>query len=258
MTTTDEYLAFAHLLADEAGNVLRRHFRQSTPAESKEDGSPVTVADREAEAAMRVLIRQRYPEHGIFGEEWSRENINAPLQWVLDPIDGTRAFMAGYPTFTTLIALCENGVPVAGVIDQPYLKERWVGNTVMPHSLRHLPQDGGRPRNECGVTIATTSLTCFTAAQAAAFARATAGHTVVHGGDAYAYAMLCDGHLSAVIDAGFKPYDFCALAPVVQAAGGVITDWQGNPLTINSSGEVVAARDAEVHGQLLRALKHVL
>lgn len=245
--TTDEYLAFAHLLADEAGNVLRRHFRKPTAAEAKADGSPVTIADREAEAAMRTLIHGRFPDHGIFGEEWARENTSAPLQWVLDPIDGTRAFMAGYPTFTTLIALCENGVPILGIIDQPHLKERWAsgGRKRTMHNAQ---------RTTC--TIATTSTPYFTTAQAAAFARASAGHTVVQGGDAYAYAMLAEGHLHAVIDAGMKPYDFCALAPVIQHAGAIITDWQGQPLRIDSSGEVLAACDKALHTRLLHTLMH--
>lgn len=247
MATPDEYLAFAHLLADEAGAVLRRHFRRPLVTDAKADGSPVTEADREAEAAMRSLIRSRYPEHGIFGEEWERENIHSPLQWVLDPIDGTRAFLAGYPTFTTLIGLAQNGVPVAGIIDQPYLKERWAGLRKAPsNATANVPQN---------TAIATTSLTYFTPAQAKAFGNATKGHMVVHGGDAYAYAMLAEGRLHAVIDAALKPYDFCAVIPVVEAAGCIVTDWHGKPLTLQSDGEVLAACNAQVHAIMLERLK---
>lgn len=247
-TDTSEYLEFANQLADAAGETLRPHFRAGVMATAKTDGSPVTVADCAAELAMRTLIRSRYPEHGIFGEEAGRDNPEARLQWVLDPIDGTRAFIAGYPTFTTLIALCEDGVPVAGVIDQPYLRERWAaarGGTSSKKMVASVPKS---------ISIATTSMPYFSPKQQAAFTRAATGHTVTLGGDAYAYAMLASGILHAVIDAGFKPYDFCALVPVVEAAGGIITDWQGKPLTLASDGEVLAACTPELHRQLLASL----
>ncbi len=243
---TKEYLKLAHSLADVAGAAILQHFRKVLRTEEKDDGSPVTQADKEAEAAMRMLIREKCPAHGIWGEEGGRERDTATLQWVLDPIDGTRAFMAGYPTFSTLIALCENGVPRLGVIDQPFLKERW--------AAVYEPIDAFSRKAPDMLSIATTSMPYFTPEQWKAFQRASFSHTLVQGGDAYAYAMLASGHLHAVIDAAMKPYDFCALVPVVEASGGVITDWSGKHLTLESKGDVVATCNPEAHQQLLDRL----
>lgn len=249
-----EYTTFAHTLADAAGAVLRARFRQAPAAQTKPDGSPVTEADRAAEAAMRALIAEHYPAHGIFGEEAGRERETAALQWVLDPIDGTRAFMAGYPLFTTLIALCENGVPVLGVIDQPHLRERWSaqGGATL---LNGAPVAASARKTLAGAAIATTSTPYFTPAQAQAFASLIPHVTLVHGGDAYAYAMLASGQLHAVVDAGMKPYDFCCLPPLIHGAGGVITDWHGAPLTLASEGHTVAACTPELHAEILAVLK---
>lgn len=252
-------LPFAETLADASGEVLRRYFGKPPTAELKADASPVTAADREAESAMRALIAGKFPHHGIFGEEGARVNPEAPLQWVLDPIDGTRSFLAGYLTFTTLIALCENGVPMLGVIDQPVLRERWtgLGSTATKKSgqtgQNGQPDQTGQTRKPADLsraTLATTSLDYFSEAERAAFKKLRAGVNTAHyGGDAYAYAMLAAGRIDIVADAAMKPYDFCALVPVVEAAGGVITDWRGAPLTLDSDGHVLAAATPELHAK---------
>lgn len=253
-TDTHEFLVFAHRLADAAGEVLRRYFRMPCTPEVKGDSSPVTVADREAEAAMRALIEAYYPAHGIFGEEGERIRSDARLQWVLDPLDGTRSFIAGYHSFTTLIALTENGVPLLGVIDQPILRERWAaGSTALLNDRPVRTRQAARLED---IAIASTSHAYFTTAQAQAYRR-LCDHTVSAslGGDAYAYAMLASGHLGAVVDVAMKPYDYCALAPVVQGAGGVITDWKGRPLTLDSDGTVAAACTPQVHAQIMELLR---
>lgn len=244
----DELLSFAHELADAAGISLLRHFRRPLTPERKADASPVTIADRQAEEAMRALIHIRFPRHGIYGEEGERVNPEAPLQWVLDPIDGTRAYMAGYPTFTTLIALCDKGVPVLGIIDQPFLKERWTGAPGHPTLFNGKPARTAPSVELAQATLATTSTDYFTPAEREAFAAISAqALSTLHGGDAYAYAMLASGNLHAVADAALKPYDFCALSPIIEGAGGTITDWRGQPLTLESDGRVLAACNTELH-----------
>jgi histidinol phosphatase-like enzyme (inositol monophosphatase family) len=239
--------ALANHMADEARIIAKQYFRKGVAVENKNDASPVTLADRAIEKAMRALIEESFPDHGIIGEEFGAVRGEAEFQWVLDPIDGTRAFIAGLPTFVTLIALCKNGLPVLGIIDQPISGERWVSaaakNTVSRISA--LSQ----------ATIATTSTHYFTAAQSAAFAalQKQCGNCVL-GGDAYSYGMLASGHIDLVADAGMKPYDFCALRPVVEAAGGVISDWQGKPLTLHSDGSVLAAATKELHAKALSIL----
>nr|MCE2926879.1 inositol monophosphatase family protein [Rickettsiales bacterium] len=258
-------IAFMHKLADEAGIIARRYFRSGITSTLKADQSPVTLADQEIEHKIRELIRGHFPDHGILGEEEEAHLPDAPYQWVIDPIDGTRAFMAGIATFTTLIALCENGVPITGIIDQPILNERWVGkpNSVIPSAseeslidkIPRLPPQ--QVRGALGMTsLATTSTAYFTPTERTAFdlLQKNAASTLL-GGDAYLYAMLASGHLDVVVDSGLKPYDFAALVPVVTSHGCMITDWQGKPLTLASSGRVLAARTAQLHHEALGILK---
>jgi inositol-phosphate phosphatase / L-galactose 1-phosphate phosphatase / histidinol-phosphatase len=250
-----QFLILAHAMADAAGEILRKHFRTSIAIEHKADATPVTQADREAESAMRALIEKQFPDHGIFGEEHGRKNETSPYQWVIDPIDGTRAFIAGKATFTTLIALCHHDVPMLGIIDQPVTKERWVGVQGKATECNGAPVSVKAAAALSQAQTATTSTNYFTRAQAMRFSRlqkATAQTQL--GGDAYAYATLASGKLDIVADASMKPYDFCALAPVVEGAGGVITDWDGKPLTVKSDGSVLAAASAGLHDAAFKAL----
>jgi inositol-phosphate phosphatase/L-galactose 1-phosphate phosphatase/histidinol-phosphatase len=260
-----DVISFMNQLADEAGEIARRYFRTNLRAEQKSDLSPVTLADREIERELRKRIIDAFPDHGILGEEEVEHLPKAPFQWVIDPIDGTRAFMAGIPTFTTLIALCENGVPIAGVIDQPILKERWVGkpNFVIPSTSEESLMDkiprltSQHAQGAFEITsLATTSIPYFSPAEKTAFdlLQKKAASTLL-GGDAYLYAMLASGHLDVVVDAELKPYDFAALVPIVTSHGGMITDWQGKPLTLASSGQVLAARTQQLHDEALTILK---
>ena len=249
------YTDFAHSLADASGGIIRRHFRTPLSVEDKEDDSPVTVADREAERAMRELIAGRYPRHGIVGEEFGSERPDAAEVWVLDPIDGTRAFVAGKPVFGTLIALLRDGKPVLGIIDQPVLGERWVG--AAGAGSRFCGEAiATRSRAEIGRAILnTTSPELFSGADREAFLRlAESVRSTTYGGDCYAYGLLASGHIDLVVEAGLKPYDFCALVPVVDGAGGRITDWRGRPLGPHSDGRVIAAGDRRLHEKALELL----
>lgn len=226
------------------------------PVEYKSDASPVTVADREIETAMRMLIEKTYSDHGIFGEELGSHNEKAALQWVLDPIDGTRSFIAGYPMFTTLIALVKDDAPVLGVIDQPVLGERWVGAHGQKTTKNGMPVQSRHNAALSNAVLSTTSTYYFSSEQAEAFARLReqcAYNTLE--GDAYSYAQIASGRIDMVVDARLKPYDFCALVPVIERAGGVITDWTGKPVTLSSKGDVIAAANRELHQEALKILK---
>ena len=248
------YIDFAHRLADAAGAVVRKYFRTAVEIDDKADASPVTIADREAEASMRALIAIHHPTHGILGEEHGAERADAELVWVLDPIDGTRAFIAGKPTFVTLVSLVRNGIPILGIIDQPVARERWVGAAGETRFNGRLVSTRACPRLDRAI-LNTTGPNYFSGEDVNAFARLSAAvKDTLYGGDGYAYGLVAGGFIDLVVEAELKPYDFCALVPVVEGAGGVMTDWRGQPLTVNSDGRVVAAGDAAVHGPALGAL----
>lgn len=218
-----DLLNFANLLADSAASVTTRYFGTGLESTPKADSSPVTLADREAESAMRALIVKTYPTHGIFGEEGERINPEAPSQWVLDPIDGTKAFIAGETTFTTLIAYTESNISLFGIIDQPILKQRFIGQKNKPTTLNGTPIHASNVTTLKNARIATTSTSYFTDSERSWFNRlTTAAKTHTLGGDAYAYAMLANGQLDAVVDVDLKWYDLAALIPVIEGAGGVV------------------------------------
>jgi inositol-phosphate phosphatase/L-galactose 1-phosphate phosphatase/histidinol-phosphatase len=243
---TDKDLALALALADAAGAAIRPLFRGAWDYERKADRSFVTEADRAAEAAMRKLIEDTFPADGIIGEEYGTRNEGAGRQWVLDPIDGTTSFIAGRPIFGTLIALLQDGWPVLGIIDQPVSDERWVGSIGQPTLFNGSPAQT-KPLKELGdAVLATTSPHLFTNAEADAFmsvAKQVAEKKIVFGGDCYNYGLVASGHVDIVIEAGLKLYDYAALVPVVEGAGGMMADWQGNPLDAGSDGTVIALGD---------------
>ena len=245
----------ANDLADAAGAAIRPRFRQRLAIEDKPDLSPVTIADREAEIAMRRLIAGRFPDHGIIGEEFGREREDAEFVWVLDPIDGTKSFISGVPLFGTLIALARRGRPILGIIDQPVLRERWIGAAGRPTLLNGAPI---RVRPCAGLAAATlfaTSPDMFAGSDEVAFGRAAAAAKLVRfGADCYAYGLLALGFVDLVIEASLKPYDFSAMLPVVEGAGGVVTDWRGAKLTVASDGRVLVAGDHRAHEAALSLL----
>ncbi|TMM48093.1 inositol monophosphatase family protein [Qipengyuania marisflavi] len=244
---TSRDLALANRLADAAGAVIKPLFRGDWSDERKSDASPVTEADRAAEAAMRTLLEGEAASDGIIGEEYGTLNEAAARQWVLDPIDGTISFMSGRPIFGTLIALMQDGWPVLGVIDQPITAERWVGRIGQGTTFNGKPVQTRRCRSLEAATLATSSPHYFTAHQAdhyMALAKAVGGGAqqgmIVYGGDCYNYGLLASGHQDVICEAGLKIHDFAALVPVVEGAGGLMCDWAGEPLHAESSGEVLA------------------
>jgi len=242
------HLELAEALADAAGVVLRRYFRQPLAITDKDDKSPVTIADREAETAMRALIQARFPDHGILGEEHGTIRPDAEYFWVLDPIDGTKSFISGVPLFGTLIALLHKGRPVLGIIDQPILRERWVGVAGRPSTFNGQPIATRACADAGAATLFSTSPELFLGEDGDAFRRLQAEVKLTRfGTDCYAYALLASGYIDLVVEAMLKPYDFCALIPVIEGAGGMMTDWRGQELGIASDGRVLACGDRRLH-----------
>jgi len=252
---TEDDIALAHRLADAAGEAIRPFYRARFAIETKADQSPVTEVDRAAEAAMRAILERERPGDGINGEEYGADRPDASRIWALDPIDGTRAFLAGRPLFGTLIALIEDGVPVLGVIDQPIARDRWVGaagrGTTLNGVAAHVRTCAALDRAH----LATTSPSLFNYEGGVAFRRLQGlVRDTLWGGDCHNYALLASGHLDLVVESGLKLHDFAALAPVVEGAGGRMTDWQGRPLDVSSEGDVIAAGDPALIEKAVEAL----
>ncbi len=243
-----ELIALANNLADAARPIAARYFRTPVAVDDKADLSPVTIADREAETAMRALLDKHVPQHGVFGEEHGAVRIDAEYVWVLDPIDGTKAFITGLPIFGTLIALLHRGVPVLGVIDQPISKERWLGVAGRGSTLNGLAIHVRACPSLDRAYMYSTAPQMF-AGPSTARHQALAERTKLFrwGGDCYAYGLLAAGHVDLVVENTLKLYDFAALVPVIKGAGGLITDWHGRELDINSDGSVLAAGDPATH-----------
>ncbi len=204
---------------------------------------------------MRRLIEARFPAHGIIGEEYGPERADAEFVWVLDPIDGTKSFISGVPLFGTLIALAQGGRPILGIIDQPILRERWIGVRGRPTLFNGAPVRCRPCPALAGATVFSTSPDMFKGPDADAHARvASAAKLQRFGADCYAYGLLALGFIDLVIEASLKPYDFSAMLPVVEGSGGVASDWQGAPLTIASDGRVLVAGDRRAHEQALALL----
>lgn len=239
-------ISLLNRLADVARAEILPLFRSNIQSEAKGDASPVTEADRNAEAAMRKLIEAEASGDGIHGEEYGVKEGVSGRQWVLDPIDGTTAFLAGRPIFGTLIALLEDGFPVLGLIDQPIAEERWIGVTGQGTTFNGKPATARLCPDLGKATIATTGPHYFSVEQGDRF-MALAGQTdhkrMVMGGDCYNYGCLASGHLDIVAEAGLKLHDYAALVPVVEGAGGVMSDWRGEPLHAGSDGTVLALGD---------------
>ena len=250
-------IALAHALADAAGAAIRPYFRSGVASERKEDASPVTLADRAAEEVMRRILKAEAGRDTVIGEEFGTDPGTSGRSWVLDPIDGTSGFLAGRPIFGTLIALLVDGFPVLGVIDQPILRERWVGVIGQPTTFNGTAIRTRPCRELSEATIATTGPHYFSQHEGdhfMALAAKTDYRRMVMGGDCYNYALLAGGHLDVICEANLKLHDWAALVPVVEGAGGVMSDWNGEPLHQESDGHVLALGDPARLGDVVEAL----
>jgi myo-inositol-1(or 4)-monophosphatase len=257
--TVIDFKAFIGRLATSSGETILPFFRTSLLVDNKsasQDFDPVTEADRAAEAVMRRLIKANFPQHGIVGEEFGSEREDAEYVWVLDPIDGTKSFIAGFPIWGTLIALLHKGTPVFGMMHQPYIGERFYGDN---GSANYAGPSGERRLNvrRCAslqeATSYTTSPLLMNAADRAAFAKVEGAVKLTrYGGDCYSYCMLAAGHLDLVVETGLKSYDIAALIPIITGAGGIVTNWEGKPA--QAGGRIIAAGDPRVHEAAMKLL----
>jgi myo-inositol-1(or 4)-monophosphatase len=258
MTAVD-FEAFVGKLATVSGEAIKPFFRTSLSVEDKSYGSsfdPVTAADRAAEQAMRALIREKFPAHGIIGEEFGTERSDAEFVWVIDPIDGTKSFISGMPAWGTLIALTRLGRPVFGMVHQPFIGERFSGDG-LGATYRGPAGDRAlmvRPCATLGDAILyTTSPRLMNPTDRTAFARVEETVRLSrYGGDCYSYCMLAAGHVDLVIETELKPYDVAALIPIISGAGGIVTTWTGE--SPESGGSIVAAGDRRTHAAALAIL----
>ena len=251
----DRFIGLANELADAARPIAARYFRTQVAIDDKTDNSPVTIADREAETAMRDLLTRHVPEHGVFGEEHGAVRTDAEYVWVLDPIDGTKAFITGLPIFGTLIALLHRGKPVLGIIDQPILKERWLGVDGQRSTFNGQPISVRACPSLANAYMYSTAPIMFPGAYEKPHEALTKKVKLFRwGGDCYAYGLLAAGHVDLVVEADLKLYDYAALIPVISGAGGMITDWKGRALDMHSEGSVVAAGDPVLHRAALEIL----
>jgi len=250
-------IAIAHRLADAARAAILPHYRSGVASERKGDATPVTLADRAAEEAMRRILKAECPRDAVHGEEFGTENGSSGRTWVLDPIDGTTSFLVGRPIFGTLIALVVDGWPVLGLIDQPVLGERWLGATGQPTTLNGREVRTRPCRALAEATLATTGPHYFNDHDGGHFmglAAKTDHKRMVMGGDCYNYALLASGHIDLVCEAGLKLHDYAALVPVVEGAGGTMCDWNGEPLHAASPGHVLAIGDPARLDDVVEAL----
>lgn len=225
--------------------------------ESKDDLSPVTAFDRAVEAAMRSRIADTFPAHGILGEEFPPTQLDAEFVWAIDPIDGTKQFIVGVPVYGTLISLTQAGRPILGIIDHPVTHERWVGVAGRRSTLNGAPIATRRCGRIGDALMSCSNAESIPAAQRAGFERVrVATKWRIYGASCYAYASVASGRLDLSVDAGgHREVDYCAIVPVVEGAGGVMSDWEGRPLTINSGSSLMAAGDPMLHAEALRLLQ---
>jgi inositol-phosphate phosphatase / L-galactose 1-phosphate phosphatase / histidinol-phosphatase len=253
-TDLDRALQLAERLADAARVIARQHFRQPIAVEQKPDKSPVTVADRAIETELRRLIRAEFPTHAIQGEEFANEP-GKDCTWVLDPIDGTKSFICGMPLFGTLIALMHGARPVIGIVESPASAERWVGCSGRPTRLNGEPARTSHCTELKDARIYTTSPDAFRGDEWQRYdAVSRQAGLRRFGGDCYSYGLLASGHCDLVIESALKPHDYLALIPVIEGAGGRVTDWEGNALGLDSSDRIVAAATQALWSETIEAL----
>ena len=255
--------AFLNELCDAAAKETLKMFRQPMLVTNKEEENeggtgfdPVTLADKAAEKVIRKMIKKRYPDHGILGEEYGSENVDARYCWIIDPIDGTRSYISGLPLWGTLIGLYKNGEPIAGIMHQPFTDERYLSNgsaSVLIHRGKRQKIFGRKSHSMDECIMLTTSPTLFEDSELAAYQRVEKACKLTrYGTDCYAYAMVACGQVDLVVESKLFIYDIAALIPIVENAGGRMTNWQGGSAA--QGGQILACGSAEIHQQAIALL----
>ncbi len=257
LSNIDEFSDFSIHLADESEKIIKKYFRTSIDVDSKEDQSPVTIADKEVELKIREIIKNHYPEHGILGEEFDQTNIESEYIWVIDPIDGTRSFIAGHKDFGTLIALVYNNKPIVGIINCPMHNERWVGIINKETTMNNKVVKTSK------TTVINESYFCTSGLYLEDDHFKKSCDKIINkskyyrlGGDCYMYGMIASGLIEIVLEDTLKTHDYMALIPVIEGAGGVVTDKYGSPVTINSDGSIVASANKSLHNQIINIINN--
>ena len=237
---------------DEASDTAMSYFRQLLEVETKGDESPVTVADKNVEAQIRKSLAEAYPDFGILGEEFGSENLDAETYWVVDPIDGTRSFISGMPLFGMLLGLIDQDKPVLGIVGMPALDEVYIGQAGVGASMNGMPIAASLQTDLNAATLFINETETMVSQYPDVFAKLLkAGKTRRMSYDCYPHALVAAGHIDAVVDCNLQPYDYLPIVALIEAAGGLMTDWHGNPLTLHSDGRVLTAATPELLAQLI-------
>lgn len=254
----EELVAFAHQVADAVAQVHRKYYRQPVSTEYKDDSSPVTQADKEAESVVRDMVMRRFPDHGILGEEYPAYQPEAEFLWVVDPVDGTKYFMTGHPVFALLLGLAYQGKFILGVIDQAISNERWIGADGYGSYLNNQAISTRKCKALNKAILARPGYEWHTAGRDHYIDTLwKSAHWSQWGVAPYDYGLLAAGHIDVVINAGPVIHDFAALDPVIRNAGGLITDWFGQPLTVDSPNHIIAVGDAQLLPEAIQLLNFV-
>ncbi len=257
-----EIINFANHLADLSSEIAKKYFRVPNGEITKEDDSPVTKADREIEKIIREQIEKKFPDHGIIGEEYDDRNSGADFVWILDPIDGTSSFIIGRPIFGTLIALTYKGKSILGIMNQPITSERWIGIAGQSTTHNGVKIKTRNCQNIGDAVMCASSSFHFQDGDEEILKKISALTKyqkiggIIYGGDCYSYASLASGFVDIVIDPGLKVYDYAALIPIIEMAGGVVTDWEGKDLGLRSGVKIIASATKELHLEALKLLRN--
>ncbi len=252
MVNNKELFSFSTKLVEKSRKIILPLFRSNLNINSKDDYTPVTEADRKTEVALRKIISKNYPEHGIHGEEYPPINIDSQFQWVIDPIDGTKAFISGKPTFGTLIGLYKENSPILGIIDMPVLNETWLGIKDFGSYLNKTPINVSSVTNISEARIASTHPDSFSQKELFLFDKIKNTCKIsVWGGDCHNYALLAGGHIDIVIENNLSWHDIAALVTVIEEAGGYISNWRGKNLDSNCDGSIIASCSEDIHHQII-------
>ncbi len=251
-----ELKSFANTLADKSETIIMEYFRQELTIETKNDDTPVTIADKKSEKIIRSLINNQYPDHGIIGEEFEGKNIDSEYIWVIDPIDGTRSFIAGHKDFGTLIALMHKAKPILGIINCPAHKERWIGINGMPTTLNDNIVSASNIKHIDNSYTFTSGLYFEDKFFKKSFEKVIEKSKYYRfGGDCYMYGMLASGLIDIVLEDTLKVHDYMALVPVIEGAGGVVTDKKNQKITLQSDGSLVATANQALHKEVIELIE---